>query len=263
MLRKIAVLSLLLVFAGMFLTQVSGWSNGGFSTDPNNPKYGTHDWIAQHALDWLPNAEKQFILEHLNAYLYGTELPDNPNAPDGSGIGDTTKHHVYYFRNGTLQDDSSAVRAQQEYNQALNYANAGDFINASKTLGAMTHYIADMGVFGHVMGSNTDWGNEVHHEDYEDYVEARTNNYTAEFNSYLTFDGSLDNITAYNATLTLAYNTTFGDNGNYNCTWMDQNYNWTNSLFKNRCGESLNLAVNLVADVLHTFYVQNAVPEYQ
>jgi hypothetical protein len=31
---------------------VKGWSNGGFSSDPNNPAYGTHDWIAQHVLDW-------------------------------------------------------------------------------------------------------------------------------------------------------------------------------------------------------------------
>ncbi|MEM2355725.1 MAG: hypothetical protein QXO00_05340, partial [Candidatus Bathyarchaeia archaeon] len=70
--------------------RVFGWGNGGYSTTPDNPKYGTHDWIAEHALDWLPEAEKQFILENLAIYLYGTELPDNKNAPDG--IGDTAKH---------------------------------------------------------------------------------------------------------------------------------------------------------------------------
>jgi uncharacterized protein YvpB len=37
---------------------------------------------------------------------------------------------------------------------------------------------------------------------------------------------------------------------------MDHNYNWNNLTFKNRCGESLNLAVNLIADVLHTFYLE-------
>jgi hypothetical protein len=89
-----------------------------------------------------------------------------------------------------------------------------------------------------------------------------TDNYTAESNSYLVFDGTLDNISAYDATLKLAFNTTFGDNGNYNCTWMDQNYNWSNKAFRNRCGESLNLVVNLVADVLHTFHQEAIVPEY-
>jgi hypothetical protein len=239
---------------------VHGWSNGGWSTDPTSPKYGTHDWIAQHALDWLPSEEKQFIISNLEIYLYGTELPDNANASDG--IGDTDKHHVYYYANGSLQDDSSAARAQQEYYKALDYARADDWANASKTLGIMTHYVCDVGVFGHVMGTATDWGAENHHSNYEDYVLTRTDNYTAEFNFYLVFDGALENISARNATLTLAFNTTFGDNGSYNCVWMDQNYNWSDPAFRNRCGESLNLAVNLVADILHTFHQDATIPEY-
>lgn len=262
MFAKIAILGLLLVFTIPCVTPVLGWSNGGWSTDPSNPKYGTHDWIAQHALDWLPTAEKQNILNNLAVYLYGTELPDNANAPDGTGIGDTVKHHVYYYADGLLQDDASAVRAQQEYDNALYYAGARDWADASRALGAMTHYICDMGVFGHVMSSSTDWGAETHHSDYEDYVLARTNTYTAEFNSYLAYDGTLDNMSAYDATLELAFNTTFGDNGNYGCVWMDQNYNWSNSAFRNRCGESLNLATNLVADVLYTFSQNVVISEY-
>jgi hypothetical protein len=256
--KAISVLVLLLVYTPTL--PVYAWSNGGWSADPTQPKYGTHDWIAQHALDWLPAEEKQLILSNLQIYLYGTELPDNAHAQDG--IGDTLKHHVYYHADGSLQDDSSAVRAQKEYDDALSYAKAGDWAKASETLGAMTHYISDVGVFGHVMGAYTDWGAEVHHGDYEDYVEGRTNSYTAEFNSYLFFDGTLRITSAYSATLTLALNTTFGANGAYNCTWMDQNYDWSNSAFRNRCGESLNLAVNLIADVLHTFNQDVTVPEY-
>jgi hypothetical protein len=197
----------------------------------------------------------------LQLYLYGTELPDNVQAPDG--VGDTSEHHVYFYANGSLQDDSSAVRAQQEYDIALNYARVGEWTNASKTLGVMTHYISDVGVFGHVMGVRSDWGVEVHHSDYEDYVGGRTTNYTSEFNSYLVFDGGLESISAYDAALTLAFNTTFGDNSNYNCVWMDQNYNWNDPRFENRCGESLNLAVNLVSDVLHSFYQKSIIPEYR
>jgi hypothetical protein len=249
-----------ILLAGSFnlVIQAYAWSNGGYSNDPQHPKYGTHDWIAQHALDWLPVNVKEYITNNLALYLYGTELPDNNNKNATGRIGDTEKHHIYFFSNGTLQDDSAAVRAQEEYDEALAYLNANNFTMAAETAGIMTHYIDDVGVFRHVMGASTDWGKETHHEDYEDYVDKRTNNYTADFNIYLSFDGSLDNITAYEAAKTLAYDTTFGGKMNLTCVWMDNNYNWSNPTFRNRCGESLNLAVNLVADVLHTLYISRS-----
>jgi hypothetical protein len=248
----VLLLSFLTVDAALF--SVSGWSNGGYSDDPSNPDYGTHDWIAEHALDWLPPAEKQFIVNNIANYLYGTELPDNGGTPDG--IGDTTKHHVYYFTDGLLQDDASAVRAQEEYDTATSLFKSGDLANAAKRFGAMAHYVCDVAVFGHVMGSGTEWGSETHHSDYEEYVNERTNSYNDEFNTFLVFDGVLSRVPAYNATLTLAYDTTFDTDGNLTCIWMDENYNWTNSTFMNRCGESLNLAVNLIADVVHTFFLE-------
>ena len=240
------------------LKPVAGWSNGGFSSDPNNPVYGTHDWIAQHALDWLPNEEKEYIVSNLAIYLYGTELPDNSGAPDG--IGDTALHHIYYWSNESLQDDASAIRAEEEYNNALGYMISGNVEMSAKILGIMSHYIVDVGVFGHVMGSGTDWGPEVHHSDYENYVNERTNSYDDEFNTYLAFDGSLDTISAYDAAYALANDTTFDLDGDLTCVWMDENYDWSNPTFQDRCGESLNLAVNFLADVLHTFYVASIPP---
>jgi hypothetical protein len=256
MMLSILVISML--YAMSNLGMVKGWFNGGFSSDPNNPNYGTHDWIAQHALDWLPNEEKQYILDNLATYLYGTELPDNGGAPDG--IGDVALHHIYYRANESLQDAVSAVRAQTEYNNALNYIKCGNVTLSVKTLGIMSHYIVDVGVFGHVMAVGTDWGPEMHHSDYESYVNERTNSYDDEFNTYLAFDGSLDIISAYDAALTLAYDTTFDVDGDLTCVWMDQYYDWSNQTFKNRCGESLNLAVNFLADVLHTFYLATIPP---
>ena len=258
--KRIIGPALILVISSMQVFSAYGWSNGGYSDNPSNPGYGTHDWIAQHALDWLQPQEKQFILDNLAAYEYGTELPDNKSAP--WDIGDTGKHHVYYFDNATLQDSSSAERAQEEYTLALNYAKYGDWANASMALGAMTHYIADVAVFGHVMGSGTDWGSEVHHDDHENYVESRTSSYSDEFGSYLVFDGVLETTGPYDAALELAFNTTFGDKGNFSCTWMDHNYDWTNAAFRNRCVESLNLAVNVIADVLHAFSGEAAIPEF-
>ena len=238
----------------MGLEPALSWSNGGYSANPADPDYGTHDWIAQHALDFLPANEKQFITDNLAVYLYGTELPDNNQATDG--FGDTAKHHIYYSAIGTIVDDASAQRAQSEYNKALNYLKTNDYANASKTAGAMTHYIVDVAVFGHVMGASTAWKAETHHSDYENYVTARTESYSSTFNRYLIFDGSLTNLSAYNATVNLAYDTTFGGSSQLGCVWMDDNYDWNNSEFSGRCRESLNLAVNAVTDVLHTLYVE-------
>jgi hypothetical protein len=236
---------------------VNAWSNGGYSADPSNPDYGTHDWIAQHALDWLPTNEKQYIVDNLAAYLYGTELPDNNVAPDH--IGDTAKHHIYYWSNGALQDDSAAVRASTEYQTALNFLNQKDYVDAAKTAGIMSHYIVDVGVWAHVMGASTDWGAETgnNHQNYEDYVNTRTNSYSDTYNQYLAYDGSLTTISVYDAARNLAFDTTFDHGGIYTCVWMNNNYNTSNpnSPYWIRAGESLNLAVNTLTDVLHTLYV--------
>ena len=72
-------------------------------------------------------------MNNLISYLYGTELPDNPNPDDG--IGDTTKHHVYFSSDESLTDDSAAVRAQEEYNKALSYLGMNQIESAAKTVG--------------------------------------------------------------------------------------------------------------------------------
>jgi hypothetical protein len=230
------------------------WSNGGFSADTSHPDYGTHDWIAQHALDLLPANEKQYLTDNLQVYLYGTELPDNGQAADG--IGDTTKHHIYYSSAGAVTDDVAADRAQAMYNTALADLKVGKNADAAKAAGTMTHYIADIAVFGHVMGKTTTWGEEKHHSDYETHVNDNTGAYQSSYNSYLVYDGNLISISAYNATLLVANNTVFGGTSGEGCVWMDTNYDWNNTAFSNRSGESLNLAVNAVADVLHTLYLE-------
>jgi hypothetical protein len=252
-LRWVALLSVC-VLGLAAAAPVLAWSNGGYSNDPAHPDYGTHDWIAQHALDYLPTQEKQYLTDNLQVYLYGTELPDNNQAADG--IGDTTKHHIYFDSDGALQDDAAAKRASDEYQKALSFLKAQDYAEAAKEAGIMTHYIADVAVFGHVMGTKTDWGAEIHHQDYEDHVLDNTETYTSSFEVYLHFDGNLTILSAYDAAENLAYDTTFGGTSGYGCTWMDNNYNWSNAAFSGRCSASLNLAVNAVADVLHTLYVE-------
>ena len=123
----------------------------------------------------------------------------------------------------------------------------------------MSHYIADVAVFAHVMGSTTDWGAETGnvHSNYESYVNTRTSSYSTTYNNYLSYDGNLVSVSAYDATLNIARDTTFDKGGIYNCTWMDNHYSTSNPIYWNRAGESLNLAVNTLADVLHTLYVNS------
>ena len=223
------------------------WNNGGY-TDPGNvPQLATHDWIALHAVAWLPARERWWIEDSIYYYWLGTELPDNAGHP--LGIGDTANHHVYFSSPSTVSDDSAATRAQEEYDLTLAFLEAGEYSLAALHAGIMTHYIADCAVFGHVLN------NETHHSDYESYVETRTDEYpTDDFSIYVSFDGVLSTATAYMATIALANDTTYGGAGGLSSVWMDTNYNWSDSTFTNRAGESLNLAINMIADVLHTFY---------
>ena len=133
---------LLLILATLLSPTTTAWSNGGYSADPSNPDYGTHDRIAQHALDWLPDNEKRYISDNLNDYLYGTELPDNGAAPHG--IGDSFNHHVYFYSTGDLQDDISASRAQEERNKVIDRLGSGEDALAAKRAGIMSHYVVDL-----------------------------------------------------------------------------------------------------------------------
>jgi hypothetical protein len=102
------------------------------------------------------------------------------------------------------------------------------------------------------MGAGTDWGSEVHHSDYEQWVNSLTNSYGSSFTAYLKFD-RLEQTSAYDATLTLAHDTTFDSTGRgRTAVWMDSNYSPSSLVFQERVCESLSLAVNLLADVLYT-----------
>ncbi len=248
----------------------TAWKNGQsadeFSSNPKNPNYGTHDWIAEHALDWLPLEEKSYILKNLDTYLYGTELPDRTTGSDA--IGDMDLQHFYFDDYGNMKDKSAGIRTAQEYFRTVKYLENGDLYNGTLHLGIMTHYIADLAVFGNVM-NETYWGKPTHYKDYMDYVNLKMPSYTSiDFDKYLKFDGKFFTLPPEDAAIAVAFNTTFDtigidrragvpNAGRENCTWMDENYDWSDPVFKARCGESLNYAVNLITDLLHTLYVEN------
>jgi hypothetical protein len=218
------------------------WSNGGYSADESNPDFGTHDWIADVALRAIgPNASFLSV-EHRTQFLLGTEAPDNPDY-----IGDYFNHHVYYYSSGSVQDDAAAVRAQAMLDDAVSNLEAGMDSDAAFAAGAMVHYISDMGVFGHTMGSETDWGSEEHHSDYEDQVEFLIDTLGEKDIPGLAASSARD------AALSLAMDTTFGEGDTKPNIWMDANYDWDDPVFVASATSSLYASVAASASAILSF----------
>jgi len=172
-------MKLKILFFAIFLLVLStrfvvSWSNGGNTNDPNNPKYGTHDWIAKTAVSFLPTNERKWITDNMVAFLIGTEAPDNSTVAEyytnKHGYGDKSHHHNYYNVNHTQAlDDSASKKAQEEYDKSLQALNSGNYRMAAFYAGTMTHYIADLSVWAHVRGKDSPHGSEKSeaHSDYE------------------------------------------------------------------------------------------------
>ena len=222
----------------------SGWSNGGYSADYEDPDYGTHDWIVDNALK-LQTRDVAFLSQtYHERFLLGTEAPDNPDL-----IGDTFEHHVYYYSSGSVQEDDAALRAASLYNSALEDLISSQYSDAAYHIGIMSHYIADAGAFGHTMGVDTDWGAEVHHSDYEDEVNSLVSSYTPEISTPL---GQTD---AYNSTLGLARSITFGNGTIRSNVWMDQNYDWADADFADSARASLVACILATASAINSLMV--------
>jgi hypothetical protein len=244
----------LLVLGLLFLPIQSAhaWSNGGhWSPSPANPVIGTHDWIAEKAVELLPVSESAVFKNNINWLEYGSELPDRPK--NMSGYDDHFNHHVYFNEQRQVTDDADARRANETYHDALALLKKGNFSGGVMVAGAMSHYISDIAVWGHLMGEHTPWGVEKHHEDYENYV----NDHQSMFDQSIMVMGPLNRTSAYQETLDLASNIMFVSP---NATWMDTHYNWSDPQFKTRVGVSLNLAANSVANVFNTLWLDAGQP---
>ena len=118
-----------LVFS-IYSAPTLAWSNGpsgnAGTDDPSecaNPPYATHDWVADHALDLLPNVEKAWLLPHKTLYLIGTEAPDNGKIPNecnapNNGYNDRGSGHSVEWQGDwsdcVLGKDRAARRAKEE-----------------------------------------------------------------------------------------------------------------------------------------------------
>ena len=258
---KILLLYLTLPLLLLPIDSCFAWKNGSYaytniaydySTD-----YGTHDWIAEAALDALVAAQAStwsWLNERETIYLLGTEAPDNSGISitlDGTavtGFGDTTWHHIYYNEDGSIaaNEDDSGLRAKACGDLADSYIVDNKLDLAAFYLGAMTHYIADLSVFCHVAPNNVAPHNvdfDLHHTDYESYVYTRTNAHDNREEFFKISSFSIGSKTPYQAATENGWDT-YKDPAPSEATtrdakWLHDNFfaSWASS-YANRASES-------------------------
>lgn len=244
------------------------WNNGqtgntatNTSAECDNPPYSTHDWIADHALALLPENEREWISPHKSLYLLGTEAPDNRKitsackAPN-NGYDDRSKGHSVEWSEdfSKMIKDRAAARAQEEYDKAALAYQQENKSAAAYYLGAMAHYIGDLSQYGHAVPF------EKHHGDYEGWVSHRTDRFDAgNFESYVNSDG-LARRRAYTVAQRISKAVAKGQGKILSAKEMDSLFTQKGQEYIDSIGHSLNLGVNELADVLHTFFL-NVVSE--
>ncbi len=237
------------------------WNNGqkGNTTtttkaECSNPPYGTHDWIADQALELLPPQEKAWLVPHRATYLIGTEAPDHRLIPLSCGVphrgyDDRSQGHSVEWNTGAtaMLNDRPAVRAQQEFSKAVIAFEQGQPAHAAFYLGAMAHYLGDCSQYGHT------YPDEQNHGNYEAWAAAQTSSRTAPaFRDFIELD-SLVHRTAYTATRRVSRAVFLGQGEILPAQKMDSLFSKKPPAFMQSVGRSLNVGVNELADVLHTF----------
>jgi hypothetical protein len=118
----------------------------------------------------------------------------------------------------------------------------------------MAHHVGDVSQYGHSIP------NEVHHGDYESFVASRTGSFTADhFETFITAKPRVRR-SAYTAVKRISLVTARGEGQILPASQMDSLWPTKGQAYLDSIGHSLNLGVNELADVLHTFFL-NVVSE--
>ena len=177
--RRISLLvfSILLFSLLINFNHSAAWSNGGASTNENDPDYGTHDQFAKYGMKYVKQDFPELVTwleEDLAEYYYWTEVPDMEYQ-------DWTNHNYDFGDYGYCggPPDRGAPQAVQNcYDWTVNnltaWVNAGQpadsqyTSDARKSMGLLIHYLSDICNPMHTDDDATDTGKE--HEDYNGRV---------------------------------------------------------------------------------------------
>src|SRR3954471_6249145 len=136
--------------AALVVMPASAWKNGGETTNPRMPKFGTHDYIALQGLRRAKATRVAWLKVQQNVYYLGTEAPDVGAKIAGveGDYGDTAHCHCILFAaNGKVSNDRAEIRVREEFDKAKKAFDAGDKRKAAFYAGAMAHYLGDLSQF--------------------------------------------------------------------------------------------------------------------
>ncbi len=267
-----------------FLQPSAGWGNKSYADNAASysysSHYGTHDWVAEAALDGLVAVDAgnwNWLVDRKAIFLVGTEAPDNSGVSmtlDGtsvSGFGDTASHHIYYNTDGTVanNEDDAAVRAKFCGDSADAAMDAQKRDLAAFYLGAMTHYIADQGVYAHVAENDVapDYINfDTYHSTFEDRVATRTNNHDDRQEFFQIFTFTVGSKAPYDAAVELGWDTYKDPSTSHGAVWLHTNWfsTWasnyaaragessTHQSYYNRVEQNLNNAISACAAAMNS-----------
>ncbi|MBN2846885.1 MAG: hypothetical protein JXP72_00330, partial [Coriobacteriia bacterium] len=130
-------------------TTALAWSNG----PDDGAGYGTHDWVLDEALDLVsaPWVDRDVALSttHWPDMVYGSgDVMNHVFKPDGDGRG------------------GPQTVADRYYDLVTAYK-AGDYAEASRQLGLLSHYFSDLAVVYHVQTTDGDATEAAEHLQYE------------------------------------------------------------------------------------------------
>ena len=141
-----------------------GWANGADLNGDGigDDGYGTHDWVIEHAID-LAGTSASWV--DVKTAILASDDPDQEKA--------LTSSYLHVFKPlGRARGAPQAVA--DEYHLLMNAYQAGDFQEASRRLGRLSHYYADINQPYHTLAvADT---NGLHYE-YEVAVSGMTRTY--------------------------------------------------------------------------------------
>jgi len=235
--KKVAVWAIfifsLLTYVG-FIQSGTAWHNGSMANNQTNynydSHYSTHDWVAEAALDALVKVDPgnwNWLVERKSIFLVGTEAPDSSDVSmtlDGTavtGFHDMTYHHIYFNDDNTIynNEDDAGVRAKWCGDSADVAMDAQKRDLAAFYLGAMTHYIADLGSFAHVI----DGVDTSTHNSFEGYVDTRTNDHDNRQEFFTISSFTVTSKTPYNAAKELGWDTYKDPTTAHGAQWLWDN----------------------------------------
>lgn len=231
----------------IFADSVTGWKNTNM--------YGTHDYLAQKALEMLAEAApEEAMWINQRYYFYGTELPDSLGM--GESINDRAAQYLTFDGGGRLIDDSLAKQSMKRYDQLIAAIKRGDIGTASKFAGTLAAYVSNAGLFSRVVDTATNGKNFEDHILFLTDIKYPSPEFEEKYGD-LSFDGKLESISPYDATIRLGQRTYLGSNDPNCCALcLEENYDLESQQFIDCARDNFENIVNAIVDVLHTAYVE-------